>query len=315
MGYGKTDVHVSQPLTNFAVSYMQDATSMIADKVMPAVTVSKEADKYFMFDRGNWRARTDTKRAAGSPSAKTTLPKLSTDTYLIEEYSLHEVVPQREIDEADAPLAPLQDATADIMEQLMLGKETAVCSALFTVTAVCSTSVVSIAAAAKWDYTTTTQPIDVVDVGSFAVAQQIGKMANTGICGAAVWKVLKNHDDILDRIKYTQKGIITNDIVASVMDFDNLYVGMAVNMSTDAGITSEATAYIWGKYFLVNYTNPTPRIKGVSHAYQFAKAGSQVKVSNWFDKDLNGNKVEGSVFYDKKIVSSLAAYLMIDPVI
>ena len=39
-----------------------------------------------------------------------------------------------------------------------------------------------------------------------------------------VFYVLKNHDAIMDRIKYTQKGIITLDWIASLFEVDNVYI-------------------------------------------------------------------------------------------
>jgi hypothetical protein len=85
-------------------------------------------------------------------------------------------------------------------------------------------------------------------------------------------------------------------------------------MTTNEGISSEATAYIWGKYFLVSYVNPRPALKAVSHAYQFAKSNSKVVVKEWTEQKLGGQWIEGSIMYDSKVVSTLAGYLMIDPV-
>jgi hypothetical protein len=238
------------------------------------------------------------------------MPVISSDSYLIEEHSEHDLVPFREIEEADAALQPRQDAAASIVEQLLINKEVAAAALLFATAA--AANVVSIAASAKWDYTTTTQPIDAIDTGMFTLPKEIGKAPNTAVTGNDVWKVLKNHDDILDRIKYSQKGIVTQDLVAALLDLDNLYVGKAVKMTSQEGSASEGTAYIWGKNLLLTYVQPRPSKKALTHAYQFVKRGSSVQVKEWEDTDSASMKIEGSLFYDMKIVSSLCGYLMID---
>jgi hypothetical protein len=81
-------------------------------------------------------------------------------------------------------------------------------------------------------------------------------------------------------------------------------------MTTNTGIASEATAYIWGKDLLLHYAQTRPALKSVSHAYQFTKRGGGVQVKEWWDNDHESYKIEGSAFYDKKVVSTYAAYMM-----
>lgn len=304
MSFGKSSVHIDKGLTNFAISFVQDQKGLIADKVCPPVEVGKETDKFWLFDRGNWRTREDL-RAAGSEANRSQMPLLSTSTYAIEEHSLFDVVSTREMEEADDPLMPKQDVTSSILEQLLINKEKNVADVMFVTAAVANYT--SLATGSQWGYTSSTTPIADVDTGSYAVQVEIGKKPNQGFLGAEVWKVLKNHGEILDRIKYTQTGIITEDLVASVFDLDNITVGRAIRMTTAEGV-SETVSYIWGKSLLLSYVTPRPSKRTISHAYQFVKKGSNVKVESWYEKKVRGDQIEGSLMYDPKVVSTLAGY-------
>jgi hypothetical protein len=51
---GRSELHISRPLTNISVAFMQDTAKFIADKIFPMVPVSKQADQFFVYDRDQW---------------------------------------------------------------------------------------------------------------------------------------------------------------------------------------------------------------------------------------------------------------------
>ena len=72
----RADVHVDGQLTNLSVAFFQDATNFVADRAFPTVSVQKQTDLYFTWDRGNFnrdemklRARRLSLRARPTPSA------------------------------------------------------------------------------------------------------------------------------------------------------------------------------------------------------------------------------------------------------
>jgi len=305
MSYQQTDVHVNKPLTDYAIRFLQDDANFIADKVAPKVNSIKLADKYYTYDRAPWR-QSDDLRKAGTQSNKGVTANLSTAAFLIEKYSLHDVVPDDVMDEADSPIEPQQDTVADLVEQLMINKEIRCKDEFFVTSSV--QNYTSLATASQWGYTSTTTPIDDFDTGNFAIQKEIGKESNQATIGNEVYKVLKNHEDILDRIKYTQKGIITADIIAACMDIDSLLIGKGIYMTTGEGITSESMSYIWGKNMLIQYVSPRPSKKRLTHGSQFVKKGGGASVKSFYDDKADGQYVEPSIYYDFKAVSKLCGY-------
>ena len=119
---------------------------------------------------------------------------------------------------------------------------------------------------------------------------------------------MKNHADILDRIKYTERGIITADLIAAVMDVDSLLVGTAVKMTTAEGVASESTSFIWGKNLTLAYVSSRPALKSASWGYQFVKKGGTVNVKQFNVDEEDGVWVEANLYYDKKITSTYCGY-------
>jgi hypothetical protein len=308
MTYGKRDVHISKALTNFAIKAIQDGSNFIGDQVAPKVNVQKMADKYFQFSRGNWRTTEDL-RTSGNASNRSVSPSLSTDAYLIEQRALHDIVANDEIDEADSPLEPKQDCVSDLMEQLMINKEKRIADTVMVTASVADYT--SLAAASQWGYTSTTTPIEDMDTRFDAIAKNIGKPANQVTMGKDVFTVLKNHSDILDRIKYTQRGVVTEDLLAAVLDVDKVLVGKAVYMTTAEGIASESTSFIWGKNVLIQHTAPRPAKRVISHAYQFYKNSGEMVVKDIEDIKNDGRYIEVQHWVSEpKVVSTLAGSII-----
>lgn len=308
MGLGRRNVHINAALGDMALMYMQKAEDFIATKVMPIIKVKKSSDSYYTFGRGHWRLADD-QRGPTSKSNRAGVPQPSTDTYYSKEHALHDLVDWEEMDEADDPLMPKQDTTAFLTQQLMINRESHVSSIVFASSS--SANVTSQAAASKWDYTSTTTPIDDVDTMIDGVQSEIGRDPNTGITGRQVWTILKRHAQIIDLIKYVQRGVTTKELVASVFGLDKLLVGKGVYMTTGEGISSEATDYIWGKHFVVTYVEMERAAKKVlSGFYQFCKKSGEPEVREWEEKSKKSDAVEVAVWYDGKVTCSLCNYLL-----
>jgi len=313
MAQPMNDVHVAKVLSEYATQYKQDQKWFISNQVAPMVNVEKTTDKYFVYDRNAWRV-TESARLAGDKSNKGIRAKLSTDQFYITEHALHDYVPWRTMNEQDAPVNQLEDAVTDLSSQLMIEQDQLLASRIYTTTGVNSS--VSITAATKWDATTTSAPITDMDTGIDAVAAACGMDANVAIMGKQVWIKLKRHSTIVDLIKYTQKGIVTTDLVAALFNLDNIYIGGSIQMGNDEGISSDSVAYIWGKRVVLAYSPSQVTTKSLSYMKTFALndlSGLQVRQVSCPTRKSDMIEVETS--YDMKIVNTACGYLIVDPVV
>ena len=62
-----SQVHIDAALTNISTAYAQDAKNFVASQVFPTVPVSNKPDKYFTYDKSDFRRNEAKPRAARQP--------------------------------------------------------------------------------------------------------------------------------------------------------------------------------------------------------------------------------------------------------
>jgi len=295
-----SDVHVDAVLSGVSLRYAND--ELIADQVMPVVAVKKESDLYYTYNR-DWRLP-QSKRALGAEANEVEW-NVSTATYACEEYALKDLIPDRLRDNQDTPLNVDIDTTESLTETIQLGREKRVADIAFAA-GTYGTQTSALAGANQWDDYAGSDPIGDVRSAKATVHAASGKMPNTMIVGIQVHLKLLDHPDILERIKYTQRGVITNDILAALFEVDNYIVGKALYDSSLEGV-AESLGYIWGKNVSLLYAEKSPGIKKVSFGYQFQSRGFRVK--KWREEKRDGDFVEAGELRDEVVVAAACGYL------
>src|SRR6478609_8030915 len=226
----QADLHVNVPLTNISVAYMQSADSFIADKVFPKVKVKKQSDLYWKYSKSDWR-RTDVQRRAPSTETPGVGWTMDTDQYFCHVYGVHKDIDDQVRANADSNFNLDRDATEFVTNQHLLKRDIDWTAAYFTagVWATQKTGVASAPTAGQflqWDNAGSDPLSDVA--GWFIDFRQLtGFAPNICVMGAHVMKRLKNHPDIIDRIKFTQRGVVSEDLIATLFDIDELFVTYA----------------------------------------------------------------------------------------
>ena len=84
---------------------------------------------------------------------------------------------------------------------------------------------------------------------------------------------LKDNQDILSRIQYTQRGIITPEILASLFDVEKVLVPRGIYETAAKGATSAPARIAGSGKALLCYATNTPSIDEPSAGYFFAWKG------------------------------------------
>lgn len=305
---GRERVHIDAALSNFAVAYSQQEM-FIADQVLKNFPVSKESDKYF-----EWQLKdiisipTNVQRADGA-EAKEIPWDVSSTAYSAEEYALRDIVTDRARNNADPIFNLNQDTTMTLTDRLKLEREARVAATVFNTTTFTSYTA-ALSGGDKWDQFDTSDPFGDVKTGRESVRQNALKRANTIIMGQAVFEVVRNHPDLLDRIKYTgsmaQPAQLNEVEMAKAFSVDQVLVGGAVKNSANEGQTVSA-ADVWGKYVMVCYIAPTPPRKGITLGMTFQ--AQNFHVARWREDKRKGDMIEVSIVEDDAITVAGAGYL------
>ena len=310
----RTASHVDSVLTNISVAYIQSQNNFIASKVFPVIPVDKQSDLYFIYSKNDWFRDEAQRRAPATQSAGSGYG-LSTGTYSADVWAFHKDVDEQTRANSDSPLNPDADATRFVTSRMLLRKEKQ-WAADFFVTGVWGTSTTP---SALWDNYSTSDPIEDIETGKETILTNTGFMPNTLVLGYPVFRQLKNHPDIVDRIKYTSSENITTAMLARLFEVDNVYVGMGTNATNNEGETA-AYSLINGKHALLAYVNPSPGLLAPSAGYTFAwrgvggPFGSEVGVSRIPMPLVKADRIEAEMAWDNKLVATDLGYIFIDAV-
>jgi hypothetical protein len=305
-----SDVHVSRPLTNISVAYVQQETKYIAARVFPPVPVMKQGDLYYVYTRADWLRDEAQKRAPATESAGGGF-NVTTASYFAEKYSFHKDVDDDVRANSDAGINPDSDATRFVTQILLTRREVAWATRFF-VTGVWASEGTP---ATLWNVGTST-PIEDVSAQLDVMENGTGYRPNIMVVAPQVHTALKNHPDIIDRIKYTQRGVVTMDLLAQLFEVDEYMVARAVVNSAIEGAT-ESTDYIVGKNALLAYRAPSPGLMVPSAGYIFNWTGllgagaAANRIKRFRMEELSADRIEGDMAWDQKVVASDLGYLFL----
>lgn len=306
-------VHVDAILTNISVAYLQNQDNFIADKVFPVIPVDKKSDKFFTYTKNDWFRDEAQRRAGGTESAGGGYG-LSTGSYSADVFAFHKDVDDQTLYNADAPLNPLREATEFVTRRLMLRKEIQWNTDFFAgsiwsndydgVSGTPTTNEVK-----QWSDYAASDPIDDIEDAKAGILGTTGMEPNTLVLGYDVFRALKNHPDIVDRIKYTSSQTITADMLAAMFDVPRVIISKAVKATNNEGATA-AYAFTSGKKALLCYVAPTPGLLTPSAGYSFSWTGvsgglgATVGTSQFRMESLKADRIEAEMAFDNKVIAS-----------
>ena len=268
------DLHVNRPLTNISIAFMQQPSAFVADRVFPNLPVLKQSDRYFEYDRSFFYRSEMQVRAAGAESAGTGFAVDSSPNYYCPVKAEHIDIADQQRQNADQPINMDRDVTQILSLHAMIRRERDWVSDFFgTGKWIGSTTGTDITPATKWSVAGST-PLDDIEA-QFANLELTGYSANKFVMGRNVWTFLKNHAQVLERIKYTQPGGATMSLqlLASLIGVDECLVAKGVRNSAAEGAAPVYEFIADTNDALLCYAAPTASIFQPSAGYTFSWTG------------------------------------------
>jgi hypothetical protein len=321
------DVHVNRPLTNISIAYMQEAGGFVADRVFPNIAVQKQSDRYWRYDRSDFRRDEFAKRAAGTESAGGGWKVDNTPTYFCDVWALHKDIDDQVRSNVDDPLNMDRDATLYLSQKAMIRREIHWASKFFTTsvwTGVDGTvgDVTGVAASPGTGNTLhwnddASNPISFMKAKADQIHLLTGYRPNKFVMGRQVWTALSEHPDLVDRIKYTSgnsnPAYVTREAVAALFEVSELLIMDGIKDTSIENPTFETAmspAYIAGKNALLCYAAPAASLMQPSAGYTFSwvgftgAGGMGQRVKRFRMEHLEADRVEAQMAFDMKVVAS-----------
>ena len=308
----QSDLHINVPLTNVSIAYMQAANTYIADKVFPRVPVQKQSDLYWKFSKSDWR-RTDVEKRAPSTESKGVGWNMDSDSYFAHVYAVHKDIDDQLRANADSVFSLDRDSTQFITNQMLLKRDIDWNNRYFK-PGVWETDLVGGTDFGKWS-DAGSDPIGDVQKLVIDFRKLTGFAPNIMVFGAHTMAALKQHPDIIDRIKYTQRGIVTEDLIATLFGIDEIYTTYATVATgpqiPDAVEQDKVATYDFindSKSAMMLYAPKSPSLLTPSAGYTFtwngyAAGNSQgIKIKRFRMEHIASDRIEAEMTYDQKVV-------------
>ena len=247
-----SQVHLDVPLTNLTVAYAQEQSNFIADKVFGTVSVSKQSDKYYKYDREGLR-HGDVKVLAPRTEVNRVGMALSTDNYFAEVRGIGMDFDEQTIANEDTMLEIRSQGANVLMEKILIEREVRWADTFFKA-GVWGTETTP---ANLWsDYTNSTPIVDVTNARRAMQLKSGGYKPNVMVVGKAVRDILVNHPDILARLNggatVTNTALITDAKLAEIFEVEQFLVMEAVYNDAKEGLADNID-FIGGKHAMLAY--------------------------------------------------------------
>jgi len=315
-------LHVSRPLTDLSVAYFEANREKYASgSVFAPVSVMKQADKYYVYNRGDL-LRSDAQRRAPGTEAAVGGYRISDDSYFCDRWALAHDVSDPERANADPNFNLDGEATEFCTNGVELAKEKEFVDDWFTTakwtgasgstdmtgsnTAPASTTTAFL----QWDDVAST-PIEDIRGELTACESKSGYRPNKLTIGPHVYRALQDHPDILDRIKNTVPGspaTINRNLLAGLFELDEVVVLRAV-INSAVEQAADSVNYVAGKHGLLTYTPSNPGLRTPAAGYTFVWTGAGIpaqgaRIKRFRLERNESDRIEAETWVDFKQVAA-----------
>ena len=281
-------------------------SELVGSAVFPIVSVGQRAGKIIQFGKESFMAY-ETARAPGSAVKRITTGYGSL-SYGITDHALSAVVPIELQEEAQAvPGISLASAAVRTVQDILRLRLEVEQATLATTAGGYSASNKITLSTTQWSDSAASDPIADIEIAKEAIRASTGKRPNTIVMGPAVFKSLRQHTKILDRIKYTGRDVPTTELLAMLFGVSKVLVGDAIK-SSDTGTFSD----VWGKFVVVCYTEQSGMadLGRPTFGYTYQLAGYPFVEQPYYDNSTRSWLYDVADAVRPVIAAPLAGYLI-----
>jgi hypothetical protein len=301
---GGGNTHIDQVLTQISIAYPNNGFAGAV--LFPVVTVTRQSDKYYIFGREGWGLHPGGDlRAPGTVANEIEGLSLSLDSYFAVEHSLQIPVTDEEKENVDNIVQPERDGTELLTSRILLQRELTMFTLATTAANYATGYSTTLSGTAQWNDYVNSNPIADLKVGKRKVHSGLFMETNLAIVPYQVMTQLEDHPDFIERIKYSQPGILTSDIIAAVTGIGQIVVpGVGYNSANPGQAAS--LGYLWGKDVVLAWVPPRAGQKIPAYGYEFNwryPSGGVMVTDRWREEPRKSNLIRVSRRYSVKMTA------------
>jgi hypothetical protein len=301
------DLHVDQLLTNIAIAYTNGA--YIADQIFPIVPVRNQGGLLPLFDQAAWFRDEAQLRAVGTRSVGGGFG-VSTATYFCPRYSFRDEIYDEVRDNADSGWDLEATAVEFVMDKVAMRREVNFATNFFKI-GVWGNDDTGGTDFTQWsDYAFSTPLVNLTDYMA-EVGLRTGQGGDVLVIGEDVWNKLRWHPDLVETIKYTERGIPTQELLQAATGFRKILVGSAIYTADPEGTAESSVTYtrIWGKHALILRVpdRPSMRVPAAGYTPTWARVPNSLSyIVRHRDDERETDIIEANTYFDQRVTSARA---------
>jgi hypothetical protein len=234
---GLSEVHVDQALTDFSVGLFQNLGGSVASQAFSNRGVGQQSNNFHVYTAADLHRLDAAKRAPNTSSAAKSYG-LSTGQYFCDVWALHYDVSEQERANADPVLDPENDAAVVLMDDLIATEDREFAATAFVINVWGGTDQVGGTNFTRWDDASST-PIEDLRGQATNMLSGTGRAPNKLVLGWDSWASgLVDHPDLLDRIKHTQTGVMTQSLLAGILGLDRVITSQSIRNTAQEGLAA-----------------------------------------------------------------------------
>jgi len=249
---------VDRLMTNFSLQYALNKANFASRTVFPTIPVTDQTGIYATYPKGFFlRNEMKVRPLTGTPEYIDYA--IGSDTYRTEEYAVGKKIDDRVRANARDPLGPDRATTTLLTNNAIINWEEKWAAAFFR-SGVWTNEYAGVANGPtagqflQFDQAGA-DPIGYVQSLIDSIDQATGYRPNVATLGTKVFRTLVNAPQFIDRIKYSERGIVTQDLLAMLLGVDSVNVARAVHNVAKEGQPDNILRISDPKSMLLSYAD------------------------------------------------------------
>lgn len=300
-------IYIDQALTSFSQQYRNDPTGFIQDVVAPVVPVMRKSGKYAYYPKTNLKAPVNSLRTGEAGTARANMQVQWKSYDELAEHALKDGITKDIYEQYLDPLDPEQDTVTYLMDQLQLERE------INLAAKISSTSVITQYASpsVQWNASTGAgTPFLDIETGVSQMLLNGLHAPNTIVMGYQVWSQLKNHPDLIERVKYSQLATLTTELFTSLFVDSGITRTVVAKAAYDTAAEglSQSQSFIVGKHLWLMYQS-APTLRSVNFMKTLVLKNGRY-VDSWVNKNRKTTYFRVNDYYSQFVIGAEAAYMV-----
>ncbi|MGY2892758.1 hypothetical protein [Deinococcus sp. UYEF24] len=255
-----SDVHVDRLMTNFSLMYMLSSGLFAARTVFPTIPVDFQTGLYAVYPKGFFlRNEMKVRPLGGTPEYID--HAIDYKNYTTQEWSTGKKIDDRVRANASDPLGPDRAATIQLTNNALINWEEQ-WAGKFMKTGVWTNEYAGVTSGpGTGTFLRFNQPgadpIGFVQGLSDSIEGATGYRPNRLTLGTDVYRTLVNSAPLIQRIQYTQRGILTLELLAALFEVDTVNVARGIHNVGKEGQPDNIQRIVDPKSMLLSYADTT----------------------------------------------------------